>query len=81
MRFFFNQLSTSKQIEYLHKKGVLLGTRSKQGRKIFIYMLTSLFVEVIYQNDSTSNQAERLTTLAGLKNLNDYLEREFRTSF
>ena len=81
LQFFFNQLPGSKQIEYLKKRGVLLGTRTKDNRKIFVYMLTNLFVEVIYKNDNTDDRPEKLTTLNGLKNLNEYLEKEFRTSF
>lgn len=81
LQFFFNQLPSYKQIEYLKKKGVLLGTRTKENRKVFVYMLTNLFVEVRYKNDNTDEQPEKLTTLTGLKSLNDYLEKEFRTSF
>ena len=81
LKFFFTHLSVQKQVEYLKKRGIILGTRVKNGRKIYIYMLTNLFVEVLYKNDNTEEQPEKLTTLAGLKNLNDYLENEFRTSF
>lgn len=81
LQFFFNQLPSNKQIEYLKKRGVLLGTRTKENRKVFVYMMTNLFVEVRYKNDNTDEQPEKLTTLNGLKNLNDYLEKEFRTSF
>jgi hypothetical protein len=58
-----------------------LGTRVKDGRKIYIYMLRELFVEVIYANDNVDETPERLNILNGLKNLNSYLEREFKTSF
>jgi hypothetical protein len=81
LQFLFNQLPSQKQIEYLKKRGVLLGTRNRESRKIFVYMITNLFVEVLYKNDNTEEQPEKLTTLNGLKSLNDYLEREFRTSF
>lgn len=81
LQFFFNQLPSSKQIEYLKKRGILLGTRTRDSRKIFVYMLTDLFVEVLYKNDNTEEKPEKLTTLNGLKNLNDYLEKEFRSSF
>lgn len=81
LQFFFNQLPSYKQIEYLKKRGILLGTRTKDSRKIFVYMLTDLFVEVLYKNDNTEERPEKLTTLNGLKNLNDYLERDFRRNF
>jgi len=59
----------------------MLGTRMKEGRKIYIYMLRELFVEVVYKNDNTEETPERLNMLTGLKNLNSYLEKEFKTSF
>ncbi|HEY8936537.1 MAG TPA: hypothetical protein VIM65_15020 [Cyclobacteriaceae bacterium] len=65
----------------MKKRGILLGTRMKDGRKIYIYMLRDLFVEVVYKNDSVDELPEKLNMLNGLKNLNSYLEREFKTSF
>ena len=79
--FFFSRLSKEKQILHLKSKGVALGTRAKNGRKIYIYMLGDLFVEVLYVKDNSDGEPETVTMLRGLKNLNDYLESEFRTSF
>lgn len=81
LKFFFKQLSITSQIKYLKKKGILLGTRLKDGRKIYIYMLRDLFVEVMFENDSTDQTPERVNMLNGLKNLNTYLEKEFKASF
>jgi len=81
LQFFFRRLSVEKQVLYLKKKGVALGTRAKNGRKIYIYMLRNLFVEVIYKNDNAEEAPEKINMLRGLKNLNDYLENEFKTSF
>jgi hypothetical protein len=81
MRFWFNRMSLQKKIQYLKKKGIVLGTRIKEGRKIYIYMLRDLFIEVMYQNDNSDNDAEHLIMVRGLSNLNDYLEREFKASF
>lgn len=80
-RFFFKRMSLAKQGRYLKKKGVVLGTRIKEGRRIYIYMLSDLFVEVQFINDSIDNDAEKVNILHGLDNLNQYLENEFRTSF
>ena len=81
LKFFFQRLSVTKQVSFLKKKGIMLGTRMKEGRKIYIYMLRELFVEVVYKNDNTEEMPERLNMLTGLKNLNSYLEKEFKTSF
>jgi hypothetical protein len=81
LRFFFGRLSIEKQVSYLKKKGIALGTRLKGGRKIYIYMLSDLFVEVFYRNDNSEDTPEKLNVLKGLNSLNEYLEKEFRTSF
>lgn len=81
LQFFFKNLPMSKQISYLKKKGVGLGTRLKDGRKIYIYMLRDLFVEVLYINDNSENNPERLNVISGVLNLNKHLEQEFRKSF
>ena len=74
-------MSYQKQVNYLKKKGIALGTRLKGGRKIYIYMLSDLFVEVFYRNDNSEDTPEKLNVLKGLNSLNEYLEKEFRTSF
>ena len=81
LRFFFSRLSLEKQVSYLKKKGIALGTRLKGGRKIYIYMLSDLFVEVLYKNDNADETPEKLNMLRGLTSLNEYLENEFKTSF
>ena len=80
-QFLFKRLSLEKQVSYLKKKGIALGTRAKNGRKIYIYMLRDLFVEVLYRNDNAEEAPEQLNMMRGLKNLNDYLENEFKASF
>lgn len=80
-RFFFTRMSLQKQAMHLRKKGIMLGTRVKDGRTIHIYMLKDLFVEVIFKADNLENEAESLKIVRGLDNLNQYLENEFRASF
>ena len=81
LQFFFRQLSAERQVSYLQKNGVSLGSRAKNGRRIYVYMVRNLFVEVMYENDDSNSTPEKVNLLKGLKNLNAYLEREFRASF
>ena len=81
LQFFFRQLSAESQVSYLQKSGVSLGSRAKNGRRIYVYMLRSLFVEVMYENDNVNDAPEKVNLLRGLKNLNAHLEKEFRASF
>ena len=80
-KFIFNRMTARQQVNYLRKKGIMLGTRTKEGRKIYIYMLKDLFIEVLYQSDNADLEAEKVSILEGLDNLNSYLEKEFRASF
>jgi hypothetical protein len=81
LKFFFRQMSLQKQVNFLKKRGIMLGTRLKDGRRIYIYMLRDLFIEVLFKNDNVNENAERLNMLEGLNNLNEYLEKEFKASF
>jgi hypothetical protein len=81
LKFIFKQFSINRQVEFLKKKAIVLGTRMKDGRRIHIYMFRNLFVEVIYKNDNTDDQPEKVNMLTGLKSLNSYLEKEFKASF
>lgn len=81
LRFILQHLSIQKQANFLRKRGIILGTRLKNGRRIYIYMLHDLFVEVLYKNDNANEAPEHLNMLRGLNTLNDYLEKEFRATF
>ena len=69
------------KVKHLHKKGVALGSRIKDGRQIHMYMLRDLFVEVTYTEDKTYLAPEKVNVLNGLNNLQHYLEAEFRSRF
>lgn len=81
LKFIFKQFSPQKQVNFLRKKGIVLGTRLKDGRRIHIYMFRNLFVEVLYKNDNSDEAPEKVKMLTGLKSLNSYLEQEFKASF
>ena len=77
----FKYFSLSKQLEYLREHGVMLGSRVRNDRKVFLYMVKNLFVEVIYKNDSMEREPEQLSIFNNLNHLNQYLEKEFKTTF
>src|SRR5579871_3987001 len=77
----FKYFSITKQLEYLREHGVMLGSRMRNDRKVFLYMVKNTFVEVMYKNDSIEKDAERLEVFNNLNHLNQYLEREFKASF
>ena len=80
-KMFFRLLSESKKVAYLHEQGTILGTRIKNGRKAYLYMLKDFCVEVIFKQDNIDLSPEKVTTFDSVKEFNSYLEREFRTAF
>ena len=80
-RMFFKFLSESKQISYLREQGTILGTRIKNGRTAYLYMLKDFCVEVIFQKDNAELAPEKVKTFASVQEFNLYLETEFRASF
>lgn len=80
-KFFFSWLSSRQQVSFLKKRGIALGTRLKDGRKIHLYMLNTLFVEVSFKHDNIDEEPEKVKMITGLVNLTQYLEKDFRASF
>jgi hypothetical protein len=80
-RMFFKFLSESKQVAHVKEHGVALGTRVKNGRKAYLYMLNNFCVEVLFNMDNDQLEPEKVTTFPSLKDFNNYLEKEFKASF
>lgn len=77
----FKYFSVTKQLDYLKEHGIMLGSRLHNNRRVFLYMVKNFFVEVIYKNDSIDMDAEKLNVFGSLNHLNQYLEKEFKSSF
>jgi hypothetical protein len=77
----FRFYGEAKQIEVLKDKGIIIGSRQRQDRKVFLYMLQDFFVEVTYKHDDIDLMPEKLDTFSSLDHLNTYLEKDFRAAF
>ncbi len=80
-KLFYRRWPLPKQVDFLKRKAILIGSRTREKRKIFIYMYKDMFAEVLFQNDDPHNEAESVSIVKGLKNLNEYLENEFKATF
>lgn len=80
-KLIFKNLSESGKLRFLREHGVSLGVRMRENRKVFIYMVKDFFVEVIYRQDNSDSEAEKLNIFDSLKGLNEYLESEFKAAF
>jgi hypothetical protein len=77
----FRFYGDAKKYEMLMDKGIIIGSRQRQDRKVYLYMLKDFFVEVTYINDDIDMQPERIDTFSSLDHLNTYLEKDFRAAF
>lgn len=67
-----------RQAEFMRRRGIVLGTRKKNGRESYLYMVNNLFAEIFYEHDNPRMRVESLVVLHGLSKLNTYLERDAR---
>lgn len=81
LRFLFGRLPIKSQVSFLKKQGITLGTRLKDGRRVYVYMLRNLFVEVQYVRDNDKNMPQTTFLISGIDNLKKHLENEFRRIF
>lgn len=81
LKLAFKYFPESKKIDYLREQGIMLGSRVRNGRKVYLYMLRNFFVEVIYHHDDIDLTPERLLTFTNLNTLNAYLEKDFRVNY
>jgi hypothetical protein len=77
----FRFLGEEKKAEFLKANGIMLGTRHKSDRKVYLYMLKDFFVEVTYHHDDIDMMPEHMETFSTLDHLNNYLEKDFRAAF
>jgi len=66
------------QANFMKRRGIVLGTRNKDGRQGYLYMVNNLFAEIVYEKDNPQLSVERLVILDGLRKLNSYLEKDLR---
>lgn len=81
LRLFFKRLSMTRQADFMKRKGIVLGTRMKDGRQSYLYMVNNLFAEILYEDDNPRLQVETLVVLDGLDRLNLYLEKDLRARY
>ena len=81
MKWAFKYFSESKKIAYLREQGIMLGSRIRSNRKVYLYMLKDFFVEVLYKDDNMDMEVESIETFTNLDHLNTYLEKEFKAAF
>lgn len=80
LQFILKRLPLQKQVAYVKKNAVYLGTRSTDSRTPHLYSLGKLMAEVMFEDDDNTKKPERLVWLPGLQQLKSHLEKEFKSS-
>ena len=77
----FEGFSRKKIINLVRERGSLVGERLRGGRKIYLYILEDIFVQVMFKKDDPVEEVEHILTFANLNQLNSHLEQEFKAAF
>ncbi len=75
LRLIFKRLSINRQASFMKSRGIVLGTRKKDGRQAYLYMVNNLFAEILYENDNPRMKVEALVVVHGLDKLTQHLEK------
>ena len=79
-RFILKRMPLQKQVAYVKRNAIYLGTRNTESRTPHLYMLGKLIAEVLFEEDDYTKKPERLVWLPGLQQLESHLEKEFKAS-
>jgi hypothetical protein len=72
-KILFKRLSITTQVRFMRRRGIIVGTLKKDGRQSYLYMLHSLFAEILYENDNPRMGVETLIVLDELNKSNRHL--------
>jgi hypothetical protein len=75
VKWLFDYFPERKKADVVKNQGLVLGSRIRDGRKIYLYMIEGFFAEVTYSHDNIDEQPEIIETFSDLAHLNPYLEQ------
>ena len=78
VKCFLKRMGIQRQASFMKKHGLLLATRQRDGRSIYIYMFRNLFAEIIFVKDNPGCKAERVKLFSGLERLSVHLDKDLR---
>lgn len=76
LKYLIKSLPIRRQFKIFKKHGLFIGSRIRQGRILYLYMVENLFAEIVFSGDSEENEPELINFVSGLTQLNQHLERE-----
>jgi hypothetical protein len=80
-KFFFQRFSPAQQINYLRKKGTLIGNQVRNSCHFSLYMVKGFFVEVMFPSADQQTEPRRIQVFSNLESLTEYLNEEARAGW
>ena len=77
-KFFFQRLSPAQQVNYLRKKGTLIGNQVRNSCYFSLYMVKGFFVEVMFPLAEEQTEPRKIQVFSSLESLTEYLNQEAR---
>ena len=80
-QFVFRYASKRNKAKSIADSGTLMGIRDRNGRKVFLIMVKTFFVEAFYVNDDADGELESFNVIGNIGLFNSYMEKEFRAAY
>lgn len=80
-QFIFRHASKKNKEKTIAESGTMMGIRVRNGRKVFLIMVKTFFVEAFYVNDDADGQLESFNVIGNIRLFNSYMEKEFKAVF
>ena len=77
----FRYASKKNKEKAIAERGTLMGVRERNGRKVFLIMVKTFFVEAFYVNDDSENELESFNVIGNIGLFNSYMEKDFKAVF
>jgi hypothetical protein len=80
-QFVFRYASKKNKEKTIAESGTVMGIRERNGRKIFLIMIKTFFVEAFYVKDDINGELESFNVIGNIGLFNSYMEKEFKAIF
>jgi hypothetical protein len=80
-QFVFRYASQKNKAKTIAEAGTLMGVRERNGRKIFLIMVKTFFIEAFYVNDDADGELESFNVIGNISLFNSYMEKAFKAAY
>jgi hypothetical protein len=80
-QFVFRYASQKNKEKTIAEVGTLMGIRESNGRKIFLIMVKTFFIEAYYVNDDADGELESFSVIGNIGLFNSYMEKAFKAAY